>query len=58
MVRKPASASPPVFHAPIRPDWNDDRLRALSQEQLLALLANPDRQRHARSRGRLLARDE
>ncbi len=45
MVRKSASAGPPVFHAPMRLDWTDDKLRALSQEQLLNLLANLDRQR-------------
>jgi len=45
MVRKSASAVPPIFHAPMRLDWTDDKLRALSQEQLLNLLANLDRQR-------------
>ncbi|UCG97724.1 MAG: hypothetical protein JSW31_00830 [Burkholderiales bacterium] len=45
MVRKSASAGPPIPHAPMRLDWTEDRLRTLSQEQLLNLLANLDRQR-------------
>jgi hypothetical protein len=45
MVRKSASASQPVFHAPMRIDWTDEKLQTLSQEQLLNLLDNLDRQR-------------
>ena len=45
MSRKTASASQPVFHAPMRIDWTDEKLMALSQEQLLNLLDNLDRQR-------------
>jgi len=45
MARKSAGASQPVFHAPMRIDWTDERLQALSQEQLLNLLDNLDRQR-------------
>lgn len=45
MVRRSASTIRPVFHAPMRIDWTDERLQALSQEQLLALLDNLDRQK-------------
>lgn len=45
MARKSASASQPIFHAPMRIDWTDKKLQALSQEQLLNLLENLDRQR-------------
>lgn len=45
MVSKSASARPPVFHAPMRLDWTDEKLRTLSQEQLLNLLDNLDYQR-------------
>jgi len=45
MARKSGSAVQPVFHAPMRIDWTDDRLQTLSQEQLLSLLENLDRQR-------------
>jgi hypothetical protein len=45
MARKSAGASQPVFHAPMRIDWTDEKLQALSQEQLLNLLDNLDRQR-------------
>jgi len=34
-----------TFHAPMRFDWTDEKLRTLSQEQLLSLLENLDRQR-------------
>lgn len=45
MVRKSAVASKPIFHAPMRLDWTDEKLQTLSQEQLLNLLENLDRQR-------------
>ena len=45
MVRKTTSSSQPVFHAPMRIDWTDEKLQTLSQEQLLNLLDNLDRQR-------------
>jgi len=45
MVRKSAGASSQILHAPMRLDWTEDRLRTLSQEQLLSLLANLDHQR-------------
>jgi hypothetical protein len=45
MTRKAASASQPVFHAPMLIDWSEEKLRTLSQEQLLNLLENLDRQR-------------
>lgn len=45
MVRKAAIAAKPVFHAPMRIDWTDEKLQALSQDQLLNLLENLDRQR-------------
>lgn len=45
MARKTASAGQPVFNAPMRIDWTDEKLMALSQEQLLTLLDNLDRQR-------------
>ena len=45
MTRKSTGASQPVFHAPMRIDWTDEKLQALSQEQLLNLLDNLDRQR-------------
>jgi hypothetical protein len=45
MARKSASASQPIFHAPMRIDWTDEKLQTLSQEQLLNLLENLDRQR-------------
>lgn len=50
MVRKLAVAAKPVFHAPMLLDWSDEKLQALSQEQLLNLLENLD---HQRSIGRL-----
>ena len=45
MVRKSAIASKPIFHAPMLLDWTDEKLQTLSQEQLLNLLENLDRQR-------------
>jgi len=45
MARASQQASKPVFHAPIRFDWTDEKLQTLSQEQLLNLLENLDRQR-------------
>jgi hypothetical protein len=45
MVRKSAGTTPPIFHAPMRIDWTDEKLQTLSQEQLLNLLENLDRQR-------------
>jgi hypothetical protein len=45
MARKSAGAVRPVLHAPMRIDWTDDKLHMLSQEQLLSLLDNLDRQR-------------
>jgi len=50
MVRNSAGVSKPAFHTPMRFDWTDEKLRALSQEQLLNLLENLD---HQRSIGRL-----
>jgi hypothetical protein len=44
-VRNPNSASKPAFHTPMRFDWTDEKLQTLSQEQLLNLLENLDRQR-------------
>jgi len=35
----------PVFHAPMRVDWSDEKLAALTQPQLLTLLDNLDKQR-------------
>jgi hypothetical protein len=45
MVRNPNTASKPTFAAPMRFDWTDEKLQTLSQEQLLNLLDNLDRQR-------------
>lgn len=45
MARKSAGAVRPVFHAPMRIDWTEDKLQTLSQEQLLSLLDNLDHQR-------------
>jgi hypothetical protein len=44
----------PVFHAPMRVDWSDEKLAALSQPELLTLLDNLDLQR---SIGRLADSD-
>lgn len=45
MVRKSAIVNKPIFHAPMLLDWTDEKLQTLSQEQLLNLLENLDRQR-------------
>jgi len=45
MARHTESASKPTFHTPMRFDWTDEKLQTLSQEQLLNLLENLDRQR-------------
>jgi hypothetical protein len=45
MARKSTTASKPIFHAPMLLDWTDEKLQALSQDQLLSLLENLDRQR-------------
>lgn len=45
MARPTSKPIRPVFHAPMRLDWTDDKLKALSQEQLLNLLDNLDQQR-------------
>ena len=39
------STGKPTFHTPMRFDWTDEKLQTLSQEQLLSLLENLDRQR-------------
>jgi hypothetical protein len=45
MSRSTSKPAKPVFHAPMRLDWTDDKLKALSQAQLLNLLDNLDQQR-------------
>lgn len=45
MSRSSSKPAKPVFHAPMRLDWTDDKLKALSQAQLLNLLDNLDQQR-------------
>jgi hypothetical protein len=45
MARNSSDARKPVFHAPIRFDWTDERLQTLDQDQLLTLLQNLDYQR-------------
>jgi hypothetical protein len=35
----------PVFHAPVRMEWTDEKLATLDQDQLLSLLENLDHQR-------------
>jgi hypothetical protein len=45
MARRSGSTIQPVFRAPMRIDWTDERLQTLSQEQLLRLLDNLDHQR-------------
>ena len=35
----------PIIHTPMRLEWTDEKLQALSQEQLLTLLENLDHQR-------------
>lgn len=44
-MRKSTQAAQKVFRAPSQMDWTDDKLAALSKEQLLALLANLQTQR-------------
>lgn len=44
MARKSDNPSRPIFHAPMLVDWTEERLAALSQEQLLTLLDNLARQ--------------
>jgi hypothetical protein len=44
-MRNAASFANPPFTAPLRFDWTDEKLRALSQDQLLNLLENLDQQR-------------
>ena len=44
-MRNSDSASKPTFQSPVRFDWTDEKLQTLSQEQLLNLLDNLDRQR-------------
>jgi hypothetical protein len=45
MARKSENTSRPIFHAPMLIDWTEERLQALSQQQLLNLLDNLDRQK-------------
>jgi hypothetical protein len=45
MARKSENTPRPIFHAPMLIDWTEERLQALSQEQLLNLLDNLDRQK-------------
>jgi hypothetical protein len=45
MSRPTGKPTKPVLHAPMRLDWTDDKLKALSQAQLLNLLDNLDQQR-------------
>lgn len=45
MARNTSDVRKPVFHAPIRFDWTDERLQSLDQDQLLTLLDNLDYQR-------------
>jgi hypothetical protein len=47
MSKRPTRSPPvrPVFHAPMRVDWSDEKLAALSQPELLTLLDNLDQQR-------------
>jgi hypothetical protein len=45
MARQTNPVAKSTFHAPIRFDWTDEKLKALTQEQLLNLLENLDRQR-------------
>jgi hypothetical protein len=45
MARNTDNSSKPTFHTPMRFDWTDEKLQTLSQEQLLNLLENLDRQR-------------
>lgn len=45
MARRETKPIKPIFHAPVRLDWTDEKLAVLSQEQLLNLLDNLDLQR-------------
>jgi hypothetical protein len=45
MKRKSPTPVQPVIHVPVRIEWTEERLQALSQDQLLSLLENLDRQR-------------
>lgn len=45
MSRKQDNSSKPIFHSPMLIDWTEERLRPLSQEQLLNLLGNLDHQK-------------
>jgi hypothetical protein len=49
-MRKSVRVPKPVIHTPMRFDWTDEKLQALSQEHLLVLLQNLD---HQRTIGRL-----
>jgi len=44
-MRSPAPPVKPGPHTPMRFDWTEEKLRTLSQEQLLNLLENLDHQR-------------
>ena len=50
MARHHAPVAKPVFHAPVRMEWTDEKLAGLDQDQLANLLANLD---HQRSIGRI-----
>lgn len=43
-MRAATPTAKPAFHTPMRFDWTDEKLQALSQEQLLNLLDNLDHQ--------------
>ncbi len=45
MARNNDHVNKPLIHSPMRFDWTDEKLQTLSQEQLLNLLENLDRQR-------------
>ena len=45
MSRHSPAVAKPVFHAPVRMEWTDEKLASLDQDQLLSLLANLDHQR-------------
>ena len=45
MARHSAPVVKPVFHAPVRMEWTDEKLAGLDQDQLANLLANLDYQR-------------
>ena len=50
-MRKNPAAPKPVFHTPTQMNWTDDKLAALSSDQLVTLLRNLHVQR---SSGRVL----